>query len=249
MPALAIDLVKTNPEVIVTNGTQASLAVQAVTRKIPIVGLTITDPVGVGVAASLARPGGSVTGLTNIVSDTGPKLVEFVKEVLPRVSRIAALVSPSNPTHPALLKSLRAAANKLKIAITEVDARNASDIDSAFMAAAKANVEAVIVVPDAVFVGQSAHVAALALKHRLPSICDGGGYADQGGLLYYGPDIREIYPRVALYVDRILRGAKPGDLPIEQPTQIELVVNLRTARALGISIPQSILATADQIIQ
>ena len=248
-PGMAADLVRMNVEVIVTEGTPATQAAQRATRTIPIVTAVVGNPVGGGFAASLGRPGGNITGLSSISVDLSPKHVELLKTMVPKLFRVAVVTNPGASHHPALLKNLQAAAQQVGIKILPLEARTAEDIERVFATATRERAEAVIIASDAFFSGQLRQIAALAVKHRLPSIYTLPEYAEAGGLMSYGQDLIEYFRHTATYVDKILKGAKPADLPIEQPTKLELVVNLKIAKALGLTIPQSILMRANRVIE
>jgi putative ABC transport system substrate-binding protein len=249
-PALAADLVRSKVDVIVAQSGAATQAAQQATRTIPIVMSLVNDPVGSGLVASLARPGGNVTGLTIISPDLVGKQLQLLKEVVPEVSRVALLRHPDNPASAAQLREAEAAARALGVRLQTLEARGPQEIDSAFAAMTRERAGALLIIPDAIFVNQRRQIAELAAKRRLPSIYGGTtGYAEAGGLMVYGPNPLDLKRRAATYVDKILKGAKPGDLPVEQPTKFELVINLKTAKALGLTIPQSLLLRADEVIE
>jgi putative ABC transport system substrate-binding protein len=235
-------------DVIVAASGAATRAVQQTTRTIPIVMSLVADPVGSGLVASLARPGGNVTGLTIMAPDLMAKRLELLKEVVPKVSRVAFLTNPDNPASARFLREAEAAARALGVRLQTLEARNPQEIDSAFAVMTRERAGALLYPHDAIFFTQRRQVAELAAKGRLPSLGT-SDYPDAGGLMSYGPNIPDLERRAATYVDKILKGAKPGDLPIEQPTKFELVINLKTAKALGLTIPQSILVRADHVIQ
>jgi putative ABC transport system substrate-binding protein len=239
-----------NPEVIVTHATQGTLLLQRATRAIPIVTAAVTDPLGNGFATSLARPGGNITGLSLIVGDISPKHVEFLKAVLPELSLLAILVNPDNPSHPPVLKSIQVAAQQARISVLAVASRgDVEGIEQAFATIAKQRAQVVVIASDSFFVGQRRRIVEAAAKYRIPTMFAFRQEVEAGGLLSYGQNPAEFFRRAASYVDKILKGAKPGDLPIEQPTNFELVINLKTAKALGITIPQSLLVRADELIR
>ena len=249
LPGLAAELVQLRVDVIVTPSPQATSAAQKSSITIPIVMTNSDDPVGSGFAKSLARPGGNITGLSNITGDISPKHLEMLLRVAPKLSRVAVLVNPTNASLSTVLKSVQSAAQGTSTKILPVEARNAQEIEQAFFAMAREKVGAVIVARDVLFILQARQIAELAAKNRLPSIAQIREYVDAGGLMSYGQNRADNYRRVATYVDKILKGAKPGDLPIEQPTKFELVINGKTAKALGLTIPQSLLISADQLIE
>ena len=249
LPALAAELVRLDPEVIATYGTAAAKALQQHTRSIPIVVAAAVDLVGAGIVASLARPGGNVTGLSVIAVDLSPKHLELLQTVIPRMVRVAVLVNPGNAANAAVLKNVQAAAQPLGIKVLPVEARTVEEMTRGFAAIARDHGGAVIVAADAFFSGQGRLVAELSLKHHLPTI---GIYRDHvlaGGLMSYGQDIAQFHRQAATFVDKILRGAKPADLPVEQPTKFELVINLKTAKALGLTVPPLVLLRSDQVIE
>ena len=249
LPALAGDLVRLQVNVIVTGGGAAALAARKATSAIPIVMATGPDPVALGLVSSLGRPGGNLTGVTSVSSELSGKRLELTKELIPRVSRVALLSDPANPVSPLTLRDTERAAKSLGIAVQDAGVRSADDLEAAFSAMAKSRTEAVIVVQGPSMFPERRRVAALAVRHRLPTVVGSREYAEAGGLMSYGTDYPDLFRRAAGYVDRILRGARPADLPVEQPTKFELVINLRTAKALGLTIPQSVLIRADEVIQ
>jgi len=247
--ALAADLVRLKVDVIVAVGGRATQDAQQATRTIPIVMSVVIDPVGSGLVASLARPGGNVTGLTVMASDLVGKQFEVLKEVIPKVSRIALLWNPANPGSAPQLREAEAAARALGMRLQALEARGPQEIDSAFAAMTRERAGALVVLADGIFGNQRKQIAELAAKTRLPSASALREYAEAGGLIVYGPNFLDLERRAATFVDKILKGAKPGDLPVEQPTKFELVINLKTAKALGLTIPQSLLQRADEVIQ
>ena len=249
LPELAAELARLNPDVLVTNGTPASLAAQKATATIPIVMVNVADPLATGLVKSLARPGGNSTALSTIGSELGPKLLEILRTMVPKASRVAVLVNPANPVTAPTLQNILAAARKLDLKIQPVEARTPQEIANGFGAMARQNAGALVVSLDPFLVQQKSQIAELAAKHRLPSIAGHGEYAEAGGLMIYGQSIRENYKRAASYVDKIFKGAKAGELPVEMPTKFEMIVNLKTAKALGIKVPQSILIQATRVIE
>jgi putative ABC transport system substrate-binding protein len=248
LPALAADLVRSKVDVIVAETGAATRAAQQATRTIPIVMSLVNDPVGSGLVASLARPGGNVTGLTIMSPDLVGKQLELLKEVVPKVSRVALLRHPDNPASAAQLREAEAAAQALGVRLQTLEARSPQEIDGAFAAMTRERAGALLVIPDTLFWSQRRQIVDLAVKRRLPSIRIGEAYAEAGGLMSYGPSYRDLERRAASYVDKILKGANPADLPVAQPTKFELVINLKTAKAIGLTIPQPLLQRADQII-
>jgi len=249
LPALAAELVRLKVDLIVTTGTPVASAAQKATATIPIVIGSANDPVGSGLVKSLSHPGANITGLSNLALDMGLKNLEILLGLVPRLSLVAVLVNPDYSTHAAILKSTQTAARKLNVKVLPVEARTAQEIERAFSVMARERAGAVIVVLNAVFVQHGRQIADLAAKHRLPSIGGSREYVQAGGLVSYGPNLSDNYRRAATYVDKILKGAKPGDLPVEQPMTFELFVNRRTAKAIGLAIPQELFLRADKVIE
>ncbi len=249
LPALAADLVRLKVDVIVTGGPPAPVAAKQATSTIPIVFAVSGDPVAEGLVASLARPGGNITGLASISGDVVGKQVALLKEVAPRVSRVAVLQNPSNETHARILQQAEGAARALGVQLHIVPARTPPEIDAAFAAMRSQRVGSVLVLRDALFLAQRTQIAALAAKSRLPGVYGFREQAEAGGLMAYGASAPLMYRRAAAYVDKILKGAKPADLPVEQPTKFELVINMKMAKALGLTIPPSLLLRADKVIE
>jgi putative tryptophan/tyrosine transport system substrate-binding protein len=250
LPELAAELVRLKVDVVVAAPTPAALAAKHTTGMVPIVGVSLTDPVGLGLIASLARPGGNVTGVSySVGTDIFGKDLELLKEAVPTVRRVAILSNPDGPSQPLTIRNIKAAAQSLGLQLQLVEARGPGDFDGAFAAMARERVGALLVVTDPVFIPHRARLVNLAAKNGLPSIFTQKADVEAGGLMSYGPDFADMYRRAATYVDKILKGAKPGDLPVEQPTKFELVINLKTAKALGLAIPPSLLARADQVIE
>ena len=249
LPALAADLVRSKVDVIVVPGGGATQAAQQATRTIPIVMSTVADPLGSGLVASLARPEGNVTGLTMISPDLAGKQLQLLMEVVPKVSRVALLANPDNPSSPRFVREAEAAAQALGVRLQTLEARNPQEIDSAFTAMTRERARALLIVPDGILLSRRRQIAELAATRRLPSIYGTPEYADSGGLVAYSANLLDVSRRAAGYVDKILKGAKPSDLPIEQPTKFELVINLKTAKAPGLTIPPSLLQRADQVIE
>jgi len=249
LPELAADLVQRKVDVIVVVSTLAALAVKRATSTIPIVMAEVADPLGSGLVTSLAHPGGNVTGLSLMSAELGAKRLQLLKEAIPRVARVAVLWNPDTPFHTKAVEDLKAAAPSLAIELSFVSARTPEEFGPAFSAMARAHAEALYVLGDAFFFSHRTTLLKLASKARLPTSYSERLFVDEGGLISYGSNRDDMYRRSAGYVDKILKGARPGDLPIEQPTKFELVVNLKTAKALGITIPQSILLRADEVIR
>ena len=246
---IAAELVRLKLDVIVTSTDVAIAAVKQQTRIIPIVMANSTDPVGTGFVASLARPGGNVTGLTGISPDLNAKRLELLKEAIPGLSRVAIMWNPDDRGAVLDYKEEESAARTLRLQLQSVEVSRADDFDPALSALTTGRAEALIVVGSAFAFANRSHIASLAEKHRLPSMYGQREFADAGGLMAYGPNLADAWRRTATYVDRILKGAKPGDLSVEQPTKFELVINLKTAKALGLTIPQSMLLRVDEVIQ
>ena len=245
---LAAELVRLNVDVIVTGGGQATQAAMGATSAVPIVTGAAGSPAQ-GFVASLARPGGNVTGLTVVNVELSAKKVELLRAALPRVSRVAILGNPSNPTYELIWKETQRAAQLLGVQLQAVEVRDPSELEGAFAAMTRGRAGAFINAPDELFFAHRRRILDLAAKSRLPGVGDNRAFVELGGLMAYGPNFPEMFRRAANYVDRILKGAKPGDLPVEQPTRFELLINLKTAKALGLTIPQSMLLRADEVIR
>ncbi|PYN82945.1 MAG: ABC transporter substrate-binding protein [Candidatus Rokuibacteriota bacterium] len=247
---LAEDLVRMKVDVIVTAGGGAPLrAAKQATSTIPIVMARSVDPVAEGLVATLARPGGNVTGVSFMIPELGSKRLELLKEIAPRVTRLAVLWNPATGGSDLELRATRAAASKLGVALKLMEVRNADDLVRVFAALEKERPDALTMFFDELTTGYRELVGDFAKKHRLPTVFGAKEFAEAGGLMSYAPNVPEAFRRAASYVDKILKGAKPGDLPIEQPTKFEFVINLKTAKALGLTIPQSLLVRADEVIQ
>jgi ABC-type uncharacterized transport system substrate-binding protein len=247
-PGLAAELVRLKVDVILTRGTPAVMAAKNATGTIPVVMAASADPVLSGVVSSLARPGGNVTGLSADVVEVSGKRLELIREVAPGVSRVAALFNMSNPNDALQWKEMESAAPSLRLQLQLLDVRKPGDFAGAFDAAVKARAGALVVGIDALTWANHRSIVDLAAKRRLPAMYAGREFVDAGGLIAYGVSYPHLYHRAATYVDKILKGAKPADLPVEQPTKFELVINLKTARALGLTIPPSLLQRADEVI-
>jgi putative tryptophan/tyrosine transport system substrate-binding protein len=249
LPDLAAELVRTNVDVIVTGSSPAVRPAQQATATIPIVMGYSTDPVRNGFVASFAHPGGNTTGLAASGDDSSPKQVELLATIVPRLSRVAFMMNPESPTSSTLMKSAQSAAEKAGFLVVPVEARNPQEIDNAFAAMTKQNVDAVMVGTDATFFVQRQQIAQLALRNRLASMFQLREYVVAGGLMSYGESLEEFYRRAASFVDKIFKGAKPGDLPIEQPTRFNLVINRKTADAIGLTIPPQLYVFADDVVE
>ena len=249
VPELVADLVQGKVDVIVVDSTVAAQAVKRATSTIPIVMALVADPVGSGLVANLARPGGNVTGLSIMLPELSAKGLQLLKEAIPRLTRAAVLWNPATPYHPKVIEELKAVAPSLSMELSFVGVRTPEDIGPAFSDMTRAHAEALHVLGDASFFSHRTTLLKLASKARLPVTSVSRQFADAGALMSYGPNYGDLFRRSAGYVDKILKGAKPGDLPVEQPTKFELIVNLKTAKALGITIPRSILLRADEVIR
>jgi putative ABC transport system substrate-binding protein len=249
LAVLAEELVRLNVDVILTGDTPSTLAAQRATRVIPIVIGSATDPVGSGLVASLAHPGGNTTGFSNMTSDISPKRLEMLIALIPGLSRVAVLLDPKNPATRLELKSLEEANQRVGLRLLALRVETPEQIERAFAAMVKQRAQGVIVTSNSFFTQQRYQIAGLALKHRIPSLCGNSRFADAGLLVSYGEDSTENYRRAATYVDKIVKGTKPADLPVEQPMTIELVINMKTARAIGIKVPKSILMHANRVIE
>jgi putative ABC transport system substrate-binding protein len=246
---LAAEVAQRKPAVIVVTTLSAAHAAQRASSTIPIVMTGLIDPVGQGLIASLARPGGNTTGLANLAQDVMPKLVEILRGTFPAIRVIAVLFNPANPGNRELSKAISAQASSIGVTVRLVEFRGAGELDATFAALTQQPPEALVVMSDAALYDLREPISTLALKHRLPTIAYVPEFTDAGALMSYGPPRQAMYHRAAGYVRRILAGAKPADLPVEQPTQVELSINLRTAKALGITISDTVLARADRVIE
>jgi len=246
---MVAELVQRKVDVIVVSTAEGALAAKHGTSTIPIVAVSPADAVAIGLVASLARPGANVTGLSYLGTELIAKQMELLKEAVPNLSRVAALSNPANPTHAPRLRAAATGAQGLRVHLEPIEARTPSELDKAFATMMRARVGGVLVLSDPMFNDEARRLAQLASTSGLPAIYGFRMWVDAGGLMSYGPDFPNLFHRAAAYVDKILKGAKPGDLPVEQPTKFDLVINLKTAKALGLTIPQSILVRADEIIQ
>jgi putative ABC transport system substrate-binding protein len=246
---LAAELIDAKVDILVTASSEAALAAKQATRSIPIVTATGGDPVKLGVVASLARPGGNVTGVFSLSNDLVGKRLEFLKQLIPRVARVAFLRHSDNRASALNLRDAESAARPLGLVVQSVGVRGPKELDAAFGAMKRERADAVIVLEATAFFPDRQRIADLALMHRLPMAAQAREYAEAGALISYGTDYLDLFRRAAMYVDKILKGAKPADLPIEQPTKFELVINLKTAKTLGLTIPPSLLQRADQVIE
>jgi putative ABC transport system substrate-binding protein len=248
IPKLAADLIALGVDVLVVGGTTSAQSTKAVTSTVPIVFTLAGDPVGSGLVASLARPGGNATGLSNLAAELSGKQLEILRAARPQVSRIGVLYSPVNPANRVALDGARASARALSVELQVLEVRQPNELARAFSLLRARDAGALLVLADPAF-GPVSQVAELTVQNKLPAIYASGGFAEAGGLFGYGPSFRENYRRAASYVDKILRGARPANLPVQQPTKYEFVINMKTAKALGLSVPQSLLLQADAIIE
>ena len=248
LAALAAEMVRLKVDVLVTYGTPGTLAAKGATTTIPIVMVHSGDAVATGLVASLGRPGGNITGSTSFGQELHAKRLQLLKQVMPRVAQVAVLLNPRNPAVMTDLQQMEIAANSMKVTVQRFEAREPNELDGAFTEMARRHVDAVVIEEDGMFIDNTGAIADLATKRRLPST-GLKELAEAGGLMGYGVNRLELFHRAAVFVDKILKGAKPGDLPIERVTKFELVINLKTARALGLTIPKSLLLRADRVIE
>ena len=248
-PGLARELLALKVDVIVTRGTPAAKAVKNATSTVPVVMMASGDPVGVGLVTSLARPGGNITGLSAIVGELSPKRLELIREIVPGLARIAVLANTSNDAVRRDWARIETAARSLGVQSQLLDLRESDALGPTFDDASARRADALVVVIDAITQANQQRIVDLAMKHRLPAIYSSREFVDAGGLISYGVSYPDLYRRAAAYVDKILKGTKPADLPVEQPTKLELVINLKTAMALGLTVPPTLLARADEVIE
>jgi len=247
---LAGELVRLRVEVIVAGGTASAQAAKRMTKTIPIVMTNVSDPVSLGFAVSLARPGGNITGLSTLAPELSGKRLELLKEILPKLARVTVVGDSTNPANAQALREAELAAETLGVQLQYyLEVRDAPDVETAFRVATKAHSDAVLALTSAVLFSQRTQVAALAVKNRLPAVYGQPEYVEAGGLMSYGTSIADLYRRAATYVDKILKGTKPADIPVEQPTKFEFVINLKTAKQIGLTIPPNVLARADKVIK
>jgi len=248
-PGLAAELVASRPDLLLTPADPGTRMLAQITKTIPIVFTSAQDPVGNGVAASLRRPGGNATGLTNIARELGPKRLQLLKEAFPRVAHVALLFEPSDLGSVSQAKEIQAAAARLGVRVSPIELRQVADIDAAFKRGAALRAQAYVVLTGFFINSQQKAVADGVLRARIPAMFGTTAFVEAGGLMSYAPSSQDQFRRTAGYADKILKGAKPGDLPIEQPTRFELLINMKTAKAMGLTIPQSILLRADRVIE
>ena len=246
---LASDLVSLKVDVIFTVGTPGAMAAKNATKTIPIVFTSVGDPVGIGLVASLARPGGNITGLSTLAPDLSGKALELLKETVPKLSHVAVVWNPDNPGKTSSLKETEVAARALRLQLQSLEVRGPNDIEPAFQAARRERAGALIVLRDVVVSSQTKRIVELTLKNRLPAIYNDRGFVDAGGLMSYGPNIDDLFHRAGTYVGKILKGTKPADLPVEQPMKFEFIINLKTAKQIGLTIPPNVLVRADRVIR
>jgi putative ABC transport system substrate-binding protein len=249
LPELAAELIRLNVDLILALGTLAPLEAKRATASIPIVMANAGDPLGSGLVASLARPGGNVTGMSLMAPDLGGKRLELLKEIIPRLSLVAVLWNADNPYSALVFKETQTASQTLAIRIQSLEVRSENDLADAFEAARRQGPDALVVVEDPLTLSNRKLIADSAASQQLPAIYGLREFAAAGGLMSYGANLADLYRRAAAYVDKILKGAKPADLPVQQPTKFDFVINLKTAKALGIEIPPTVLARADEVIE
>jgi putative ABC transport system substrate-binding protein len=249
LPASVADLIALSPDVLVAAASRAAFALKSATTTIPIVFVAVFDPVELGLVHSLSHPGGNITGLaTYAPGDWLAKRIEIVRELVPSASKIALLINPRNPAHRPILEDVPSTVRNFGVTLPIVEATTAEELDIAFASAATQHADAIIILGDPLTVVEGPRVVALAAKHHLPAVHLTREFAN-GGLMVYGPDVADLFRRAGGYVDKILKGAKPSDLPVEQPTKFELIIDLKTAKALGLTVPPSLLVRADEVIE
>jgi putative tryptophan/tyrosine transport system substrate-binding protein len=248
-PSLVAELLASHVDVLVTAGTPASLAIKKATMSVPVVMIAVGDPIGSGLVPSLADPGGNLTGLSSIAPDLEGKRLELLREIVPKLSHVGMFINSGNPFHTASLQKARTAAETVRIMLQVLDVRTSEDLDGAFAAIIKERPEALLILADRVFLHNRARIMDFATQQRLPNVNAYHELVEAGGLMSFGPSYEEMHRRAAAYVDKILKGAKPADLPIEQPTKFTLVVNLKSAKAIGVNMPPALLARADEVIE
>jgi putative tryptophan/tyrosine transport system substrate-binding protein len=249
LPALAAELVRLKVDVIVTSGPATTLPAKAATKTIPIVMGFDNDPVGNGFVASLARPGGNITGLSNLAPEISGKQLELLKEIVPRLSRVAVFGNSNEPANPRSLREVELAAGAFGVKLQYLDVLSPKDVETAFRAASKGRAEAALMLGNGVLNPHRTQITELAIKGRLPAIYNAAEWVEAGGLTSYGASIADLWRRAATYVDKILKGAKPADLPVEQPQKFEFIVNLKAVKQIGLTIPPNVLARADKVIR
>jgi putative ABC transport system substrate-binding protein len=248
-PALVAELIALRVELIVTAGTPAVLAIKKATTSLPVVMVAVGDPVGTGIVASLGRPGGNITGLSSIAPELEGKRLELLREVSPKLSHVAVFWNPVNAFHTSAMQQVRAASQAMHINVLPLPVAKVEELEGAFAAIVKARPQGLFILADRIFLHNRARMMDFAAKHHLPSVNAYRELVEAGGLMSFGPSYEDMHRRAATYVDKILKGAKPADLPVEQPTKFELAINMKTAKALGIKFPNSILVRADRVIE
>jgi ABC-type uncharacterized transport system substrate-binding protein len=249
LAGFAAELVRLKADVIVVGSTPGIIAVKNTTGAIPIVMVTTGDPVAGGLVASLARPGGNITGLTALGQELSGKRLEVLKEAVPKVSRVAVLSNPTNPDSELSLKGMEVAARALGVQFRVQEVRDPTKFDKAFEATTREGARALMVLPDPMFVSQAGRIVALSAKSRLPAMYAHREFVDAGGLMFYGASLADMWRRAATYVDKILKGTKPADLPVEQPKKFEFIISLKAAKQIGLTIPPNVLVRADKVIK
>jgi ABC-type uncharacterized transport system substrate-binding protein len=249
LPGLAAELVRLKVDIIVSGGPTATRSAKEATSTIPIVMAFDNDPVGSGFIASLARPGGNITGLSTLAPEISGKQLELLKEIVPRLSRVGVLGTSTNPGNAQVLKEMELAAGVYGVQLQYLDVRDPKDIETAFRAASKGRADAVVALASAFLISQQAQIAKLAIKSRLPAMYERREYVEVGGLMAYGVSINDLDRRAATYVDKILKGTKPADLPVEQPKKFEFIINLKAAKQIGLTVPPNVLARADKVLR
>jgi putative tryptophan/tyrosine transport system substrate-binding protein len=248
-PALVAELLAVPADVIVTAGTPATLAVKKATSTVPLVMIAVGDPVGTGIVPSLARPGGNITGLSSIAPDLEGKRLELLREVIPKLSHVVLFINPLNTFHMVSVQQAFAAAQALGIKLQPLEVRTSGELEAAFAAIVRQKPDALLILADRIFLHDRKRMMDFATEHRLPSVNAYRELVEAGGLMSYGPSYEDMHRRAADYVDKILKGAKPGDLPVEQPTKFTLIVNLKAAKAIGVDVPPILLTRADEVIE
>ena len=249
LPELAAELVRLNIDLLLTEGTPATLAAKQATRSVPVIMVYVGDPVTSGLVSSLARPGGNVTGVSMNANEIVSKDIELLKEIAPGISRVAVWMDSTNPSHLPAFAAMEATADRLKVRLQRIEVRTATDLDAGFAATLRQRAEAVAVYPLSTMPADIKRIAEFAVKNRLPTVTNTASYIKEGLLAGYGPNVPDQYHRAATYIDKVLRGARPAELPVEQPTELDLVINGRTAKAIGLALPQSILLRAVQVLE
>jgi len=248
-PALVAELLAAKVDVIITAGTPATLAIKKATSTVPLVFIAVGDPVGTGVVPNLGRPGGNITGLSSIAPDLEGKRLELLREVVPKLSHVAFFLNPANVFHTASMRQARVAAQSLGIKLQPMEVNKSEQLDGAFASIVKEKPDALLILADRVFLHNRKRMMEFAIQQRLPSVNAYRELVEAGGLISYGPSYEDMHRRAAVYVDKILKGTKPADLPIEQPTKFTLLINLKTAKTLGLTVPPTLVARADELIE